>query len=44
MKTVDTDLVEIKGDQLFGAKEFLEQLQGISKCNLDCWLPWYIVP
>ncbi|WP_419154485.1 hypothetical protein [Weissella bombi] len=29
MKTVDTDLVEIKGDELFGAKEFLAQLQNI---------------
>lgn len=35
MKTIDTDLVEIKGDELFGAKEFLEQLQGIQAFDVS---------
>lgn len=35
MKTIDTGLVEIKGDELFGAKEFLEQLQGIQAFDVS---------
>lgn len=35
MKTVDTDLVGIKDDQLFGAKEFLGQLQGIQAFDVS---------
>lgn len=35
MKTINTDLVEIKGDELFGAKEFLEQLQGIQAFDVS---------
>lgn len=35
MKTVDTDLVEIKGDELFGAKEFLAQLQVIKAFDVS---------
>lgn len=35
MKTIDTDLVGIKDDQLFGAKEFLGQLQGIQAFDVS---------